>query len=67
MRNGGEEARIVRGMCDVCVAHGDRATVSVDVDAKQRIDHRTRKHVLISTTRNKSSDVLSIGIPFYYR
>ena len=33
MRNGGEEARIVRGMCDVCVAHGDRATVSVDVDA----------------------------------
>ena len=34
MRNGGgEEARSVRCMCDVCAAHGDRAAVGVDVNA----------------------------------
>jgi hypothetical protein len=30
----GEEARSVRCMCDVCVAHGDRAADGVDVDAQ---------------------------------
>ena len=34
MRKGGEEARSVRGMYDVCAAHGDRAAVGVDVDAQ---------------------------------
>ena len=35
LRNGGgEEARSVRCMCDVCAAHGDRAAVGVDVDAQ---------------------------------
>ena len=33
-KGGGEEARSVRCMCDVCAAHGDRAAVGVDVDAK---------------------------------
>ena len=32
-KGGGEEARSVRCMCDVCAAHGDRAAVGVDVDA----------------------------------
>ena len=31
---GGEEARSVRCMCGVCAAHGDRASVGVDVDAQ---------------------------------
>ena len=29
-KGGGEEARSVRCMCDVCAAHGDRAAVGVD-------------------------------------
>ena len=29
-KGGGEEARSVRAMCDVCAAHGDRAAVGVD-------------------------------------
>ena len=33
-KGGGEEARSVRCMCDVCAAHGDRAAVGVDVDAQ---------------------------------
>ena len=35
-KGGGEEARGVRCMCDVCAAHGDRAAaaVGVDVDAQ---------------------------------
>ena len=33
-KGGGEEVRSVRWMCDVCVAHGDRAAVGVDVDAQ---------------------------------
>ena len=33
-KGGGEEARSVRCMCDVCAAHGDRASVGVDVDAQ---------------------------------
>ena len=33
-KGGGEEARSVRCMCDVCAAHGDRAAVVVDVDAQ---------------------------------
>ena len=32
-KGGGEEARNVRCMCDVCAAHSDRAAVGVDVDA----------------------------------
>ena len=35
-KGGGEEARGVRCMCDVCAAHGDRAAVGVDVDAQGR-------------------------------
>ena len=31
---GGEDARSVRCMCDVCSAHGDRAAVGVDVDSQ---------------------------------
>ena len=31
---GGEEARSVRAMCDVCAAHGNRAAVGVDVDTQ---------------------------------
>jgi len=30
-KGGGEEERSVRGMCDVCAAHGDRAAVGVAV------------------------------------
>ena len=33
-KGGGEEARSVRCICDVCAAHGDRAAVGVDVDAQ---------------------------------
>ena len=33
-KGGGEEARSVRCMCDVCAAHGDRTAVGVDVDAQ---------------------------------
>ena len=33
-KGGGEEARSVRCICDVCAAHGDRAAVDVDVDAQ---------------------------------
>src|SRR6056300_256162 len=33
-KGGGEEVRSVRCMCDVCAAHGDRASVGVDVDAQ---------------------------------
>jgi len=33
-KGGGEEARSVRCMCDMCAAHGDRADVGVDVDAQ---------------------------------
>ena len=33
-KGGGEEARTVRCMCDVCAAHGHRAAVGVDVDAQ---------------------------------
>jgi len=33
-KGGGEEARCVQYMCDVCAAHGDRAAVGVDVDAQ---------------------------------
>ena len=33
-KGGGEEARSVRCMCDVCTAHADRAAVVVDVDAQ---------------------------------
>ena len=33
-KGGGEEVRSVRCMGDVCAAHGDRASVSVDVDAQ---------------------------------
>ena len=33
-KGGGEVVRSVRCMCDVCAAHGDRATVGVDVDAQ---------------------------------
>ena len=33
-KGGGEEARSVRCMCDVCAAHGDRAAAGVDVDAQ---------------------------------
>ena len=33
-KGGGEEARSVRCMRDVCAAHGDRAAVGVDVDAQ---------------------------------
>jgi hypothetical protein len=33
-KEGAEEARSVRCMCDVCAAHGDRAAVGVDVDAQ---------------------------------
>ena len=33
-KGGGEEARNVRCMVDVCAAHGDRAAVGVDVDAQ---------------------------------
>ena len=33
-KGGGEEARSVRCMCDVCAAHGGRAAVGVDVDAQ---------------------------------
>ena len=33
-KGGGEEARSVRFMCDVCAAHGDRAAVGVDADAQ---------------------------------
>ena len=33
-KGGGEEARSVRCMCDVCAAQGDRAAVGVDVDAQ---------------------------------
>ena len=32
-KGGGEEVGSVRCMGDVCAAHGDRAAVSVDVDA----------------------------------
>ena len=34
MRKGGEGARSVRTMCDVCAAHGDRAAVGGDVDTQ---------------------------------
>ena len=33
-KGGGKEVRSVRCMCDVRAAHGDRAAVSVDVDAQ---------------------------------
>ena len=33
-KEGREEARSVRCMCDVCAAHGHRAAVGVDVDAR---------------------------------
>ena len=33
-KGGGEEARSVRCMCDVCSAHGDRSAVGVDVDVQ---------------------------------
>ena len=33
-KGGGEAARSVRCICDVCAAHGDRAAVGVDVDAQ---------------------------------
>ena len=33
-KGGGEEARSVRCICDVCAAHGDRAAVGVDVDVQ---------------------------------
>ena len=33
-KGGGEEARSVRAVCDVCAAHGDTAAVGVDVDAQ---------------------------------
>ena len=33
-KGGGEEARSVRCMGDLCAAHGDRAAVGVDVDAQ---------------------------------
>ena len=33
-KGGGKEVRSVRCMCDVCAAHGDRAAVSVDIDAQ---------------------------------
>jgi len=33
-KGGGEEARSVRCVYDVCAAHGDRAAVGVDVDAQ---------------------------------
>ena len=33
-KRGGEEARSVRAVCDVCAAHGDRAAVGVGVDAQ---------------------------------
>ena len=33
-KGGGEEARSLRCMCDMCYAHGDKAAVGVDVDAQ---------------------------------
>ena len=33
-KGGGEEARSVRVVCDVCAAHSDRAAVGVDVDTQ---------------------------------
>ena len=32
-KEGGEEARSMRDICDVCVAHDDRAAVGVDFDS----------------------------------
>ena len=31
-KGGGDKARSVRAVCDVCAAHGDSAAVCVDVD-----------------------------------
>ena len=33
-KGGGEEARSVRAVFDVCTAHGDRAAIDVDIDAQ---------------------------------
>ena len=33
-KGGGEQVRIVRCMCDVCAAHGDRAAMGVDADVQ---------------------------------
>ena len=51
MRKGGEEeVRSVRGMCDVCAAHGDRAAVGVDVDAQGISLREDETHFPINTT-----------------
>ena len=43
-KRGGKEARSLRAVCDVCVAHGDRAAVGVDIDVQDSSPHEDATH-----------------------
>ena len=46
-KGGGEEARSVRAVCDVCAAHGDRTAADVDVDTQGSSLREDETHFLL--------------------
>ena len=50
-KGGGEEARSVRAVCDVCAAHGDRAAVGVEVDVmrKQMLFSQRKRYSVVTS------------------